>query len=610
MKKVIFTLSLMLFFTASSWSQTQIQAADCGTTLTSMTQNIFADAVAGANRYEFTVSEGANTYVLERNSTAFRPSLIPSMLYGTTYSVSVRHSFDGGANWNGPGASCNITTMAAGALTTNIDDAIGTYDCGNTMTSFTQNLFATPIDNAAEYKFTFTGTSGVANGAVYTVTRNQNVVRGNLVPGMLYNTDYDITVEWIEADGTVHGPGSVCSTTAPTTSVILDPNCGTTLPTMATNIFSSQIPGAPHYRFKFHATGAGSGALTDIIVIRPNNWIRGNLVPGILHDQAYEIVTAIEVSPGVFGDYDITTCDITTPSLALANATTTQLTTADCAVGTLSSMSQNLFADAIVGAVQYRFKWTEVSTSTDFIVSRTTPVIRATLMSASYDETYLVSVEWQASDGTWSGYGSACTINTPTAAGLTTNVSAGDCSGTFADNNTIYADAILGATQYEFIFDGGTYSRIIGSNFVKPSQVIGLVDGTYSVTVKWKQANGTWSAAGSACNVTIDNGGPAFVLNDKPNVDNVLVEDKSIALNTAVDFEVSAYPNPTADQTILTATQAIQTIEVYTIAGKLVLTTQPNASQTSIDLFNFENGIYLVKVISNDVIKTMKVVKR
>ena len=284
----------------------------------------------------------------------------------------------------------------------------------------------------------------------------------------------------------------------PTTEIV-DANCGTTV-TMSTNVFATPVSGAVSYRYQFVAT---TGPPQTIVVDRPNYWIRPNLVPGILYGTTYSVTAAVAMTPGVYGPYGSTPCLLTTPSIASLSSS---LVPGDCGV-VLTSMNQNIFANSVPGAVMYEFKWTELSTSTDFYRTRTTPVIRASLINGvSYGETYLVSVRFQTQDGTWSPYGAICSVTTPSAAGLFTNIVTADCGGTFAMNAQIDADPVVGAIYYEFRFDdnvGNVYTRIINVPTVRGNQVVGLTDGTYDVDVRWQQGNGNWSAYGTSCSVTI-----------------------------------------------------------------------------------------------------------
>lgn len=93
---------------------------------------------------------------------------------------------------------------------------------------------------------------------------------------------------------------------------------------------------------------------------------------------------------------------------------------------------------------------------------------------------------------------------------------------------------------------------------------------------------------------------------------------KEVSINDAVNDEIKVYPNPfTNELTIetLNTENTISTIQIIDISGR-VLINQTNAvtkGLSSVKLSNTNNlaaGIYFVKVSSNGIVKTMKIVKQ
>ena len=72
----------------------------------------------------------------------------------------------------------------------------------------------------------------------------------------------------------------------------------------------------------------------------------------------------------------------------------------------------------------------------------------------------------------------------------------------------------------------------------------------------------------------------------------------------------SYYPNPVADVLTMSYTNIISEVVVYNLLGQQVMTVQPNATQTQMDLSGLTNGTYLVKVTSEETVKTIKVIKK
>jgi hypothetical protein len=69
------------------------------------------------------------------------------------------------------------------------------------------------------------------------------------------------------------------------------------------------------------------------------------------------------------------------------------------------------------------------------------------------------------------------------------------------------------------------------------------------------------------------------------------------------------YPNPVTDVLTVSYSNVISDVTVYNLLGQQVLTAKPNATQTQVDLSSLTAGTYMVKVTSDEVTKTVKVVK-
>ncbi len=78
-------------------------------------------------------------------------------------------------------------------------------------------------------------------------------------------------------------------------------------------------------------------------------------------------------------------------------------------------------------------------------------------------------------------------------------------------------------------------------------------------------------------------------------------------------FETSnnlvGYPNPVKDILTLSNTQNIDKVQVINLLGQEVITRSMNATEAQIDMSNLSQGAYLVRVTSNNQVKTIKVIK-
>lgn len=76
--------------------------------------------------------------------------------------------------------------------------------------------------------------------------------------------------------------------------------------------------------------------------------------------------------------------------------------------------------------------------------------------------------------------------------------------------------------------------------------------------------------------------------------------------NTTIDFNV--YPNPTQGNITINLSNASNVlVKIIDINGKVIKTKQVNNAINTFDLSNYENGIYFVKIESNDKVITKKI---
>tara|TARA_A100000171_G_scaffold30980_1_gene29287 strand:- start:12141 stop:13016 length:876 start_codon:yes stop_codon:yes gene_type:complete len=94
------------------------------------------------------------------------------------------------------------------------------------------------------------------------------------------------------------------------------------------------------------------------------------------------------------------------------------------------------------------------------------------------------------------------------------------------------------------------------------------------------------------------------------HLDNVLFVEGEI-LNTD-DFSSSSfsvYPNPVQDRLNIQSVIAVDSVIVYDVLGKVVLTATPGVVSPSVDMSALTSGAYLVNITINGASKTVKVVK-
>jgi hypothetical protein len=190
--------------TLRAFPPTSLNSVSCGATNLTLNSYIYCTAVSGASDYEFTITNSNLGYsqVKYRGSSASNIKLvnIPGLLYGETYSVSVKAKVSG--VWGPTGSVCQIT------LRPFPETSLNATSCGASGLSVTAYIYCFAVAGATDYEFTISNTS---LGYSQTKYRGSNIANIRLTnfSGLLAGTTYDVTVK--AKAGGVWGPaGSVC----------------------------------------------------------------------------------------------------------------------------------------------------------------------------------------------------------------------------------------------------------------------------------------------------------------------------------------------------------------------------------------------------------------
>jgi hypothetical protein len=92
-------------------------------------------------------------------------------------------------------------------------------------------------------------------------------------------------------------------------------------------------------------------------------------------------------------------------------------------------------------------------------------------------------------------------------------------------------------------------------------------------------------------------------------VDNVTFET-NLSNDGYIKNSFTAYPNPVKDVLNLSFDQNISDVAVYNLLGQQMLLMNINANKGQIDMSNLASGTYLVRVNSENAVKTIKVIKQ
>jgi hypothetical protein len=282
-------------------AETKIRDADCGITLGSMTQYIYADLVSSANAYQFRFDDGSNTYTYIRSDGVqkIKPSWVTGLLNGTTYDVDVRTRI--GSTWGNYGVICQITTPS------NPTTQLSSTSCGVTLTDMDDYVYANTLSGADAYQFRFDDGSNT-----YTYIRNGGVasIKASWVTGLVNNTTYTVDVRArINSVWTAYG--TTCQLSTPVTSSttqLSTGSCGASV-SIGTYVYCDAVTGADKYQFKLYNQ---SDPTDSLVTLQNTNKFKPSWVSGI-SNTTYDVKVRARVGTwSAYGSF----CDLTVTGAA------------------------------------------------------------------------------------------------------------------------------------------------------------------------------------------------------------------------------------------------------------------------------------------------------
>jgi len=300
------TNTATLILTIATGPVTVISPTQCGSTLTAINQQIFANLVPSAQGYRFRVTDLTTSQVqsIDKLLRVFSLNQLASYNFARTYSIEVAVLI--GGVWQSFGAPCNVTTPSA---TTQVQAS----QCGSTLTAIGDVIFANNVPFALGYQFRITNLLTTASIVVPRLIRE---IRLNNIPGFTpeYNTTYSVEVAVQNRDGNYLPYGPACSITTPsfpTTQLQLS-QCDVTISNLNTVLFADSFATATTYRFRFI-----SGPFSYVFDQLTRSFTLSS-VPGLVAGTTYSVQVSIEIN-GVFGPYG-KLCTVTLPGAGKADA--------------------------------------------------------------------------------------------------------------------------------------------------------------------------------------------------------------------------------------------------------------------------------------------------
>lgn len=93
-------------------------------------------------------------------------------------------------------------------------------------------------------------------------------------------------------------------------------------------------------------------------------------------------------------------------------------------------------------------------------------------------------------------------------------------------------------------------------------------------------------------------------------LDNVKIFETDLATENVATSTLKYYPNPVKDILTISESKDISAVEVYDVSGKKVFSNNAKSSKLELNLSHLKSGIYVVKVKSNEGVKTFKFIKK
>jgi hypothetical protein len=397
-KKLLSTFLMLVLFALSLdaiAAPPQIQASQCGVTLAAMNTTINATQIPGATAYRFKVTTtGANgqEQILDRPSKGFALTMLGSYAYATTYYIQVAVKIQN--TWQSYGPQCSVTSPSPRTK-------IQTSQCGITLSSISNVIYANTVSQAPGYRFRITNVVNPLE--TFVVDRLLREFRMNLIPAGSGVT-YAVEVAVKNFDGSYLPFGEPCSVTTPVLyTKVKDSQCGNVLGAMSDEIFANLVTNAQGYRFKITKL---TGAPQVTVINRALRVFAMNQLTGILYNTPYRIEVSIKDPHGDYLAYG-PACTVITPGLPIPKI---QLSQCDLIAANNTDL---IYADEFPGSTMYRFRLENPEVGYSHYIDRAARSYNLGMFTGLQAGTaYTVKVAVKV-NGNFSAYGKACNVTTP-----------------------------------------------------------------------------------------------------------------------------------------------------------------------------------------------------
>jgi hypothetical protein len=393
---------------------TKLRTVDCGKLNFSLTSSIIADAVSGANQYEFEfrnpVSNALVATKLQSSNVLLLSAVTPNLQWSTQYNVGVRAYIAGVAG--NYGTICLIGLAAdpaiAGVPTTKLNNT----NCGKLNLALTSSIACDPVNNATAYEWEFK--DAINTNVIAIVSTSTTSLNLSTVNSLQWATQYNVRVR-----ATVSGVQGIYGLSC-LIGFITDPaiggvpatklrtsDCGKLNFGLSGSAVADAVSGANQYEFEI-----SDAANTTILntISQATNTLNFSTVPLLQWGTQYNIKVRARIGStwGNFGAACLIgfICD---PSIC--GTPVAKLRNIDCGKLNFLLSSGYMVADAVSGASLYEFEIKNLTTNNIITQQRTTTTIFFNSIVPALQSNTQYSVRVRATIAGVTGvYGAACTI--------------------------------------------------------------------------------------------------------------------------------------------------------------------------------------------------------
>jgi hypothetical protein len=287
-----------------------------------------------------------------------------------------------------------------------LTSSLQSVSCGATLSAIGSLVYTDINLSATAYRFKVVNN---ATGDIQYVDNTHQWFALNWLASYEYATAYTVSVQlqiagvWVGYYGTSCMVNSPDITSSTGTLQLVSTQCGATLPSIATVIYTTAQAGATGYRFRItDVTPNTTGSNLVQEKERSYHWFTLPMLTRYNYGSTYMVEVAVKTTGGYTG-YG-SPCYVNTPASPMLNS-----------CGAVIPTSRTLVYTAITKSVtQYRFQVTRVSdqTARTFDTGRFWFSFKVNMPGYTPSVAYSVRVAVMTS-GTWSPFGDACEITSP-----------------------------------------------------------------------------------------------------------------------------------------------------------------------------------------------------